>query len=372
MSLLQADHLRYWAGNRLLLEGVSFRIEREDRIGLIGRNGSGKTTLLRLLGGTLSPDGGMVRLFRGVRVGYLKQEETWPAGLTVREAAREGLRELDEMEGELGRLSRELAREEAQAAYARLEEIFRLRGGYEKEARFLKVLRGLGFGEEDEGKEARNLSGGEKIRLAMARLLLEDPDLLLLDEPTNHLDIAALTWLEGYLTASFRGSLLLASHDRVFLDRVATRIFELRDGRLRIYRGNYTLYRREREREEKEAEARRQAQEEERARLEAFIRRYREGQRARQAKSREKRLQRLEEEQEAPSREEGALRLRWEETRRSGRTVLRFEDLGVAFAGKWLFRRFTGEVERGERVIIAGPNGSGKSSLLRLLHGEPL
>lgn len=370
MSLLQAEGLRFWAGGRPLFEDVSFRIERGDRIGLIGRNGSGKTTLLRLLAGELPPDGGTVRRAREVRVGYLRQEETWPSGVTVWEAAREGLRELEAMEKEVEALSRELHRPEVQEAYTRLEEAFRQKGGYEKETRFLKVLRGLGFGPEDEGKEARHLSGGEKIRLSLVRLLLEDPDLLLLDEPTNHLDIAALTWLEGYLTASYKGSLLFASHDRVFLDRVANRIFELRDGRLHRYRGNYTAYRREREREEREEEARRKAVEEERKRLEAFIQRYRAGQRARQAKSREKRLERLEAVEAI--RREGEMRLRWEEVQRSGRTVLRFENLGVALGGVWLFRGFSGEVMRGERVIIAGPNGSGKTTLLRMLHGETI
>jgi ATP-binding cassette subfamily F protein 3 len=369
MSVLQVDGLTKFYGARTLFSGVGFGLARGQRAGLVGPNGAGKTTLLRLLAGLEEADGGVVALARGARLGYLSQDPVLPAG-SVRAAALAARADLGELAARLRALEAQLAAGGAVLEeYGAVQAAFEAAGGYAWEHVADEVLAGLGFTPAEHDLDTGALSGGQRLRLALARLLLGEPDLLLLDEPTNHLDAAAVAWLEGWLPR-FPGAVLVVSHDRYFLDRVCTDILELRDGSLTAYRGNYTAYVRQRaERETALAEAA-ERQAEERARLQAYVERYRAGNRARQAKSREKRLQRLAAEAVAAPRSGPTLRLRFLPRGSSGREVLVLDGVAMRWGGRELFGPFSAEVLRGERIGILGANGAGKTTLLRILGGE--
>lgn len=371
--MLRASHVSLAFGAQEVLRDVSVALERGQRVGLVGANGAGKSTLLRVLAGELAPDAGEVRRARGTTVGWLSQEPRFPEGATVRSAAREGLAALEAEAGRLARLLEELERRppgreaELVAEYGRLEDDFRRRGGYERDVRLGQVLAGLGFDPDDE-RPAASLSGGERVRLGLARLLLAEPDVLLLDEPTNHLDLASIEWLERFLRDRHPGAAVIASHDRELLDRAVMAVWELEDGRLTPYRGGYSAYARERAARLRREDEEWRRVEAERARLVEFVRRYRAGSRAGQARSREKALARLPEVRRpaAPRR----LGLDFAPAAASGREVLEIAGLSKRFDGRAVFPPFSATVRRGERIGLVGPNGSGKTTLLRILSGE--
>ncbi|MBE3589271.1 MAG: ABC-F family ATP-binding cassette domain-containing protein [Firmicutes bacterium] len=373
MSLLRVEGCSKSYSGRDVLRDVSLRLEENERAGLVGPNGAGKTTLLRLIAGEEEPDAGAIHLRRGARLGYLRQDPAFTPGRSLREEALAAFAELDGLERRLREMEAELRARPGDAAllaeYGEALQRFEARGGYEREARTDRVLAGLGFPPETWDVRVELLSGGQRVRLGLARLLLEQPDLLLLDEPTNHLDLDAIEWLERYLAEVHRGAVLMVSHDRVFLDRTVTRIFAVHDGTVEAYSGNYTAYVEQRRRRLEAAEEEWRRVEEERRRLEEYVRRYRAGNRATQAKSREKRLARLPS-VERPKLDERRLRLAFEPAARGGREVLQVEGLGHRFDGRLLFRGFSARVERGERVGLVGPNGAGKTTMLRLLLGE--
>jgi len=307
MSIVQLRDVSVAFGAQKVADEVSVSVEEGERIGLIGANGTGKTTLLRLMAGALQPDSGNVAIRRGLRVGFLRQEPNLPEEGNVHDAAVSAFADVLAIEAKMRDVEHEIARASETERGRLLKELgdlqarFEHAGGYEHESRTAAVLTGLGFSEECFRRPVSVLSGGERSRLALARLLLREADLLLLDEPTNHLDLEGIEWLERFLVQGYRGAVVLVSHDRVFLDRTVTRIVEIEDAKVATYPGNYSTYvelREERRLAQERAYEKQQAfirKEEE------FYRRYHAAQRGREARGRMKRLARLER-IEAPKR----------------------------------------------------------------------
>jgi ATP-binding cassette, subfamily F, member 3 len=377
--MIEFQEVSYRIGGRPILERASFSIAEGARVGLLGPNGCGKTTLLRLLVGELLPDAGAVRLAAGRRLGYLAQHPSFPEGVTVLAHVAEEPPALGELRREVQAVEARMEREEDPARLDRLVERHRQlsaewqgRGGFEHEGRAEATLRGLGIPPGLFGRELSSLSGGEKNRVALARILCQDPEVLVLDEPTNYLDVEMLEWLEEHLSSSPR-TVVFSSHDRAFLDGVALYCFELREGRVFSYRGNYEAYALQREEEVARELQRAERLEAEVARELEFIRRNFYGQRARQAKSREKRVLRLREEEAAvpaPGPAAGPPRIRFDGTARGGDDVLRVEGADIGYPGRVLIGGADLELTRGERVALLGPNGCGKTTLLRTLAGD--
>jgi ATP-binding cassette subfamily F protein 3 len=367
VSLISVQAVGRWFGDRELLKDVSFRIGEGDRIGLVGPNGTGKTTLLRVAAGMDEPDAGNVAYARGTRIGFLRQELLEDATGTVDEHARGAAAHLRELEDELRRMEHALgdADQETLHRYADLQHHFEHAGGYDFEATLRRVLSGLGLMDLVD-RQVATLSGGERTRLGLARLLLDDPDVLLLDEPTNHLDVAALEWLETFLIER-QATALVSSHDRWFLDKVTSRTISIEDRTVVEYKGAYTQYARQRaEREAAQATAAgRQA--EEIARTEEFIRRYGAGQRSKEARGRGKKLARLER-IEAPTH---ATKHTWslEASDLGSETVLQTTSLAVGY-GDPVVRTGPVRIGRDARVAVVGPNGAGKTTLVRTLVGD--
>lgn len=372
MSILSASDLAKSYGPQDIFSGVSLEIPHGAKIALVGPNGSGKTTLLRLLEGLEDPSDGAIYRARGLSVAYLPQQADFSAAGTLWEAMLEVFADLQAQSAELRRLEAAMAqpatREEALQRYGPALETFELAGGYTFEQRIGQVLSGLGFDEGDFQRPLMQLSGGQKTRALLARLLLEEPDLLLLDEPTNYLDLAGIEWLENYLKA-WKGAVVVVAHDRAFLDAVVDQVWELEWGRLERYRGNYSAYVVQRTERLALEQAQYERQQEVIARTEEFIRRNIAGQRSREAKGRRKRLSRLER-VERPQ-EYVPLSLALGDVTRSGDLVLGLYDLAVGYDPSCaLFVAQEFELRRGQRVALLGPNGSGKTSLLRTVTGQ--
>jgi ATP-binding cassette subfamily F protein 3 len=367
MSVLSVQAIARWYGEREVLKDVSFRIAHGDRVGLVGPNGTGKTSLLRIAAGLDAPDAGAVAYARGTRVGFLRQELLEEATGTVIEHARGAAAHLRELERELQDLEAGIAGGDPETLerYADAQHHFEHAGGYDFEATLGRILGGLGLGGLVD-REVTTLSGGERTRLGLARLLLDDPDILLLDEPTNHLDVAALEWLERFLVEQ-DATCLISSHDRWFLDRVTSRTLSIEDLTVVEYRGGYSHYARQRldrETAQMRAHAR---QAEEIARTEEFIRRYGAGQRSKEARGRGKKLARVER-IEAPTQ---STRHSWglEAADLGSETVLETTALAVGYVDP-VMRTGPLRVPRDARVAVVGPNGAGKTTLVRTLVGD--
>ncbi|HZW09037.1 MAG TPA: ABC-F family ATP-binding cassette domain-containing protein [Phycisphaerales bacterium] len=382
MSLLTAANVRYAIGDLVILDGASLAVESGERIGIVGRNGSGKSTLLKMLAGRIAPDAGSISRQRNARVGYLSQEPELRPGCTLRDEAESAFAELHALHEELHGLYDAMAGAEGEALerlLRRQEDLDRriaAAGGYAIGHKIDAVLHGLGFSDAQFGVLVEGLSGGQRARLALAKLLLEEPDVLLLDEPTNHLDIDGRLWLENFLTAEYRGAVVIISHDRRLLDNVVTRIEEVEQGRCIDYPGNYAKFRQLRE-ERRLAQLRAYENQQTKFRQEeAYIRKYKAGQRAKQARGRESRLERekLESTLERPV-ELDSFRFELPRTERAGDIVVAARGLSKAYrledgSEKVLFRDLTLTVGRGERWAIVGPNGAGKTTIVRCLLGE--
>lgn len=372
MSVIVGTDLAQSYGAQDVFEGLSFEIPRGSRVALVGPNGSGKTTLLRIIAGLDQPTAGRIRRARGLRIGYLPQQAQLEGKGTLWEAMEAAFADLQAQAEALQRLETAMAdparRQEAMDRYGPLLESFEAAGGYTYPARIEQVLAGLGFAAADFQRPLDQLSGGQRTRAKLARLLLEEPDVLLLDEPTNHLDLDGIEWLEGYLKG-WRGAMIVVAHDRAFLDQVADQVWELAFGRLTIYRGNYSRYVAQRGERRARQQELYERQQEHIARTEAYIRRYKAGQRSKQARGREKRLARVER-IERP-REIRPLHLDLGQPLRSGDLVLGLYDLAVGYdPAAPLFTVEEVELRRGQRVALLGANGSGKTTLLRTVLGE--
>lgn len=360
-----------------VLSGASLAVESGEKVGLVGRNGAGKTTLLNILGGREEPDAGSVELVGGAVVGmtpqqlYAGERGRRPVEEEMLSAFEPLIRREEEL-AELERLISEAPSEALLERYGRLQAEFERDGGYEYRARAASALSSLGFEPEDWKRPAGSFSGGEQSRIALARLLLSEPDLILLDEPTNHLDLGAIEWLEGFIKNT-RSAVLVVSHDRYFLDNVVTSILELEDGRITRYTGGYSEYVAQKRARTEQLARKARANEERRAQLERFIEKNRaKARKASQAKSKQKLLERMEK-IEVPSTRQKKVHLDLGGERvRAGRVVLEMEDVRYRHEDEqeMLLEEIDLVVERGERVALLGPNGTGKSTIMRLASGE--
>ena len=356
-----------------VLRAVTFQINPRERVGLVGRNGAGKTTIFRLVTRQEETDRGEVVLLRGLRIGLLEQQPTFEGELSVRDEALNVFTEIRAMEEEMTRLEHAMsdakgdALDEAMHSYSDLRHAYEFAGGFSYQARAEAVLAGLGFSDDELDKPAEQLSGGQKARLALARLLLSEPDVLLLDEPTNHLDVNAVEWLEDFLS-EYKSAFMIISHDRFLLDRTASKIIEMDGGRATVYPGNYSAYTRQRE-ERRLVQAREYEEQQELiARTEDFIRRNIAGQKTKQAKSRRKMLERIERVEAVRDERVGDFRLHG--VARTGDNVLAVADLSIGYGTDALASGISFLLRRSERLGIIGPNGSGKTTFLKTVLGE--
>jgi ATP-binding cassette subfamily F protein 3 len=384
--MLRIEHLRKDYGGQRVLDDASLALKPGERAALLAPNGAGKSTLLKIVAGLEQADQGRVLLPPGSVVGYLAQDAGVQPGRSLHDEVLSAVADLLQVEQSMRAIEQQISaaasgrdapgngtRADLDALvrhHAALQEQFERRGGYAIEAEIGRVLSGLGFSDADKSRQTHEFSGGWQMRIALARLLLGRPDVLLLDEPTNHLDLAATEWLEDYVKSS-RATMLIVSHDRYFLDSVVQRVFELRQGRIESFPpGNYSAYRIERARRDEALQDIAQRQQEEIERVEAYIRRYKEGNRATMAKSREKMLARLEAERVSAPRGDRVVKFTFPNCPSSGREVISLSNARRAYGERVVLDDVSLVIEKGERIALIGPNGAGKSTLLRLLAGR--
>jgi ATP-binding cassette subfamily F protein 3 len=372
MAVVIASDLAKDMAGEPLLRGVSFKLERRDRLTLSGRNGSGKTTLLRMLAGETGIDGGELMLAKDVRVALHDQRPPRDRDVTLRDYVLSGARELLALEQRLTELEHAMADGTTDnatlAAYASAQTRLEHAGGYNWRESINATLHGLGFRDDSLDRSLETFSGGELTRASLARALAGDPDLLLLDEPTNHLDIESLEWLEGHLQ-SLDAAVVLVAHDRWFLEAVGTSVLELEGGRSRYFKGSWHAWRVEKAQRELALGRAIERQQEEIDRLERFVTRFRAGTRARQAQSRQKKLDRIERVERDP-RDSKGLGFAFKPPERSGRVVFEVEDADLRIGDRTLLEHAELWLERGEHVSLVGPNGSGKTTLISALAGQ--
>ena len=360
-----------------ILDGLTFQVDAGERVGLLGPNGCGKTTFLRILTGEVHPDEGDIVVAPNKRMGLISQIPVYPAGYTVEDVLDTAFAPLHEMEAEMTRLSQRMAEGESDSAllsrYDKLSAAFQVGGGYETDTNKNKVCNGLSIPQDMRERPFDMLSGGEKTRVNLARLILEDTDILLLDEPTNHLDLRATEWLEEYLDR-FKGTVLAVSHDRYFLDKVVRRVVEIQEGKAEFYSGNYSFYAVEKERryEEKLRQYEKEQakiQQLEKAAEQLRIWAYSGNDKIfKRAQSMEKRIERIR--QTDKPRKDRKMAVRFGEREFRGDEVLSIKNLGKSFGERTLFADVNLEVEGGERIALLGDNGTGKSTLIKIIMGE--
>ncbi len=376
MALLSVQNIAKQFGEYTLFSDISFEVGPHDKWGLVGDNGCGKTTLLRLLTGEDEPDNGQVVYAKEARAGYMEQHigrradaSLWDETLTV-------FAPLMAMENEIARLTEQVDREAGQNEQTLLtlsakQETFETAGGLYFRSRTRAALLGLGFSEADLALPMRSLSGGQRSKAAMARLLLSQANLLLLDEPTNHLDMAAVEWLEDFLK-NYNGAVIVVSHDRYFLDKITTRTLEIANGAAYITEGNYSVHRKKREKDREVAEKHYKTALREIRRLEdsvELLHSFNREKSVRAAESKQKMLDKKREQLVAPKQESGQIHFDFSVAETGGNEVLTAGELAMSFEEKHLFQNVALQLRRGERVFLLGPNGCGKTTLLKILTG---
>ncbi len=373
--ILSCSHISKSFGTDVILHDISFSIEDNEKAAVVGINGAGKTTLLKIIVGELAADQGDASLSKGKTLGYLAQHQDLTSHRTIYDELLEVKRPVIQLEERIRSLEIEMKHADGSElelmleTYSRLNHEFELADGYSYKSEITGVLKGLGFLEEEFSKEISTLSGGQKTRVSLGKLLLSKPDLILLDEPTNHLDMESIAWLETYLL-NYKGAVVIVAHDRYFLDRVVTKIIELDCGQSSVYQGNYTAY------SEKRAmlrEAQMKAylnqqqeirhQEEVIAKLKSFNRE----KSIKRAESREKMLAKMDV-LEKPVEVNDEMKIRLEPNIISGNDVLTIRDLGKSFGNNHLFSHVDIDIQRGERVAVIGNNGTGKTTLLKIIN----
>lgn len=373
--ILQCSHISKAFSTDVILSDVTFHINEQEKAAIVGINGSGKSTLLKIIMGQMQADEGEVILGGDITVGYLAQNQEYQSGKTIFEEMQDAKPEIPKLEQQMSIWSshmeecegREL--EELIRKYDNARHRFEQLDGYSYPSKLTGVLKGLGFMEEEFSKPVNTLSGGEKTRVALAKMLLQAPDLIILDEPTNHLDINAIAWLEGYLSA-YPGAVLIVAHDRYFLDKIVTKVIELRQTHGRMYQGNYTQYARKRQEIMDALMKQYQNQQAEIRHQEAVIEKLKSFNREKsikRAESREKMLDKIER-IEKPMEEDTQMKLTFTPRIQSGNDVLQVEHLSKSFDGMCLFEDISFEIKRGEHVAIIGDNGAGKTTILRILN----
>ena len=374
--IIACHHITKEFIDKTVLSDITFHLEKGDRAAIVGINGAGKTTLLRIMAGEMDADSGSVTLSSGARLGYLAQDQGLDANNTIYGEALEAKREIIEMEDQLSRYEREMesvkgnALNELIESYTALLHRFEMMDGYAYKGEIVGVLRGLGFEDSEFDKQISTLSGGQKTRVALARLLLKRPDVIMLDEPTNHLDLGSIRWLENYLS-NYRGTVLIVSHDRYFLDRTVTRVIEIENASATVFTGNYTVYAEKKKAlrdQQRKAWLNNQAQIRHQEEVIAKLRQFNREKSIKRAESREKMLGKMEV-VEKPFTLRDDMHLKLTPCIRSGREVLTVDGLGKAFGSNVLFSGLGFHIRRGEHVALIGDNGTGKTTILKILNG---
>ena len=373
--ILQCSHIeKSFLADRILSD-VSFHINEGEKAAIVGVNGSGKTTLLKIIVGEYPADSGEVILSKDTTVGYLAQNQEYDSKRTILEEMRDAKPEVTALEEEIASLSGQINHADGEILNRLVEKLdranerFRELNGYAYESELVGVLKGLGFTEEEFGKPVHTLSGGEKTRVALAKMLLVAPDLIILDEPTNHLDMNAIHWLETYLSG-YKGSVLLVAHDRYFLDRIVGKVIELRQTKAMVYQGNYSEYQKKRSQlleTERKHYLNQQAEIKHQEAVIAKLKQFNREKSIKRAESRQKQLDKIER-LDKPTEEKTEMNLRFHPKYQSGNDVLSVEHMTKGFDGQVLFNDISFEVKRGERVAVIGDNGTGKTTLLKIIN----
>ena len=374
--ILQVSNITKSFDGTDILTGCSFHIEENEKCAVVGANGTGKSTLLKIIAGVLSSDSGSISVKNGATVGYLAQQEAVNSDNTIWSELQSVKQHLLDEEEEIRRLELEMKHASGEALqnimdrYTRLTHDFELHDGFAIKSGITGVLKGLGFSEEEFDKSIATLSGGQKTRVALAKLLLTHPDLIMLDEPTNHLDLSSIEWLEGFLQG-YKGTVITVAHDRYFLDKFVTKVIDIENGKAMVYMGSYTAFS-EKKRALRESRLKaymnQQAEIQHQEQVIEKLRSFNREKSIKRAESREKMLDRIDR-IEKPADLDDAMKLKITPSVISGRDVLHMENLSKAYPGNPLFSDVTLDIRRGERVAVIGNNGTGKTTLLKILTG---
>lgn len=368
--MISINNLDYFIGDRVLYSEASLHIKPKDKIGLIGLNGQGKSTLLHMIAGNITPDGGEIQMSKDCSIGFLNQDllsyqSEEPILHVAMQAFKEALAIQDKIEAILKEMETNY-RDELVDKLSKLQDQFETMEGYSLQAKAEEILEGIGFSTEELQKPLKQFSGGWRMRVMLAKLLLEKPSLLMLDEPTNHLDLPSIQWIENYLK-TYEGAYIIVSHDREFLDRTVETVVEVEHQQLNLYSGNYSFYLEEKELRKEIQQNAYENQQQKIKQTERFIERFRsKATKARQVQSRVKALEKMDKVNEVVD-DNATINFKFNIAQKSGRHVLRLEDISKAYGDKVIFKNTSAHIERGDKIALIGANGKGKSTLLRII-----